>query len=375
MKSKRNFTSSEDALQNEVSNASSSRVEPVMIHDPSIFFIDLRFVENDNSTDEYNEEQNQDEDMIIDEESESEEDDMDTIQTKAGHAQYTTTTTGRDTPLAYRKSGWLSPQPGKGNQLLAGIILVSCFVTFVEAREIASNKETFKSCWLLVLFIILMAVGGSGNGSLLGRVTGNRGRGGKGRNDTRGLGQGRGNGEVDPEEENDAQGSDEQHEDDDAGQSDGVLTFGRAQRSICDGDYKKKPQLGQPKLGVVTFINGKNIKEARYKKTIRAIVRNNREFEIAKEKGRAREPFLNKCIQEFKEYYEYQPEYKVDKIKELEGDAVVRNHLKANLKCYMNAWKTDADNRVKEAHARGDTSATRRTYPLLLIRTCMGGFM
>ncbi|XP_074361097.1 uncharacterized protein LOC141701312 [Apium graveolens] len=76
VKSKRNFTSSEDALQNEVSNASSSRVEPVMIHDPSNFFIDLRFVENDNSTDEYNEEHNQDEDMIIDEESESEEDDM-----------------------------------------------------------------------------------------------------------------------------------------------------------------------------------------------------------------------------------------------------------------------------------------------------------
>ncbi|KAL8098958.1 hypothetical protein AgCh_031604 [Apium graveolens] len=248
-------------------------------------------------------------------------------------------------------------RPGKGNQLLAGIILVSCFVTFAEAREIATNKETFKSCWLLFLFIILMAVGGSGNGSALSRVTSNRGRGGRGRNDTRGLGQGRGNGEVDHEKENDAQGSDEEQEDDDAGHSDGVLTFGRAQRSICDGDYKKKPQLGQPKLGVVTFINGKNIKEARYKKTIRAIVRNNWEFETAKEKGRAREAFLNKCIQEFK------PEYKVDKIKELEGDAVVRNHLKANLKCYMNAWKTDADNMVKEANARGDTSATRRTCP------------
>ncbi|XP_074363645.1 uncharacterized protein LOC141704262 [Apium graveolens] len=286
-----------------------------------------------------------------------------TTQTKVGQAQDTTTTTGRDTSLEYRKSGWLSPQLGKGNQLLAGIILVSYFVTFVEAHVIATNKETFKSCWLLVLFIIVMAVGGSGSGSALSRVTGNRGRGGRGRDDTRGLGQGRGNGEADPQEENDAEGSDEEQEDDDAGQSDGVLTFGRAQRSICDGDYKKKPQLGQPKLGVVTFINGKNIKEARYKKTIRAIVRNNWEFDTVKEKGRAREAFLNKCIEEFKEYYEYQPEYKVDKIKELAGDAVVRNHLKANLKCYINAWKTDAYNRVKEAHARGDTSATRRTCP------------
>ncbi|KAL8097294.1 hypothetical protein AgCh_030431 [Apium graveolens] len=286
-----------------------------------------------------------------------------TTQTKVGQAQDTTTTTGRDTSLEYRKSGWLSPQLGKGNQLLAGIILVSYFVTFAEAHVIATNKETFKSCWLLVLFIIVMAVGGSGSGSALSRVTGNRGRGGRGRDDTRGLGQGRGNGEADPQEENDAEGSDEEQEDDDAGQSDGVLTFGRAQRSICDGDYKKKPQLGQPKLGVVTFINGKNIKEARYKKTIRAIVRNNWEFDTVKEKGRAREAFLNKCIEEFKEYYEYQPEYKVDKIKELAGDAVVRNHLKANLKCYINAWKTDAYNRVKEAHARGDTSAARRTCP------------
>ncbi|KAL8112086.1 hypothetical protein AgCh_019693 [Apium graveolens] len=131
------------------------------------------------------------------------------------------------------------------------------------------------------------------------RVTGNRGRSGRGRNDTRG--QGRGNGEVDPEEENDAQGSDEEQEDDDAGQCDGVLTFGRAQRSTCDGDYKKKPQLGQPKLGVITFINGKNIKEARYKKTIRVIVRNNWEFETTKEEGRARECFLKKCIHKFKE--------------------------------------------------------------------------
>ncbi|KAL8097295.1 hypothetical protein AgCh_030432 [Apium graveolens] len=224
-----------------------------------------------------------------------------TTQTKVGQAQDTTTTTGRDTSLEYRKSGWLSPQLGKGNQLLAGIILVSYFVTFVEAHVIATNKETFKSCWLLVLFIIVMAVGGSGSGSALSRVTGNRGRGGRGRDDTRGLGQGRGNGEADPQEENDAEGSDEEQEDDDAGQSDGVLTFGRAQRSICDGDYKKKPQLGQPKLGVVTFINGKNIKEARYKKTIRAIVRNNWEFDTVKEKGRAREAFLNKCIEEFKE--------------------------------------------------------------------------
>ncbi|XP_074357743.1 oleosin H1-like [Apium graveolens] len=32
-----------------------------------------------------------------------------TIQTKAGQAHDTTNTNGRDTPMAYRKSGWLSP--------------------------------------------------------------------------------------------------------------------------------------------------------------------------------------------------------------------------------------------------------------------------
>ncbi|KAL8113214.1 hypothetical protein AgCh_020508 [Apium graveolens] len=141
-----------------------------------------------------------------------------------------------DTPLEYIKSGWLSPQLGKGNQLLAGIILVSCFVTFAEAHEIVTNKETFKSCWLLVLYIILVEVGGSGSGSALSRVTGNRGRDGRDRDDTRGLGLGRGKGKTDPQEENDAEGSDEEQEDDDAGQSDGVLTFGRDQRKICDGD-------------------------------------------------------------------------------------------------------------------------------------------
>lgn len=74
--SKKNSVSNDEALQNDVSNTSSSRVEPVIIHDPTNFFIDLRFVENDNSVDDYNEEQNNDndEDIIIDEESESDDD-------------------------------------------------------------------------------------------------------------------------------------------------------------------------------------------------------------------------------------------------------------------------------------------------------------
>ncbi|XP_074326600.1 uncharacterized protein LOC141664542 [Apium graveolens] len=75
--SKKSSLSNDDALQNDVSNASSSHVEPVVIHDPKNFFIDLRFVENDYSMDDYNEEQDNNKDEYVnvdDEESESDDD-------------------------------------------------------------------------------------------------------------------------------------------------------------------------------------------------------------------------------------------------------------------------------------------------------------
>ncbi|KAK1394911.1 hypothetical protein POM88_013967 [Heracleum sosnowskyi] len=76
--SEKNSISNDDALQNDVSNTSSSRVEPVIIHDPTNFFIDLRFVENDNSVEDYNynEEQNNnnEKDMSLEEECESDDD-------------------------------------------------------------------------------------------------------------------------------------------------------------------------------------------------------------------------------------------------------------------------------------------------------------
>ncbi|KAK1382953.1 hypothetical protein POM88_020688 [Heracleum sosnowskyi] len=269
------------------------------------------------------------------------------------------------------------PEFVKTNRLLAGVILTSCFVTFAEAREIAATKELFKSCWLLVLFLILMAVGASGSGSARSRVTGNRGEDERHRRRARGRGRGgsqtgsgrdvgRGNGEDEDAEYNGEEGCDEEHrdedDDDDEGQSEvDAIRFGRAERSICDGDYKKKPKNGEPKLGVVTFINKKNIKQARYKRTLKAIVRNNWEFDTAKEKGRAREAFLNTCIEEFKEYYDYPREHRDDIVKVLEGDAVVRKHLKTNLKYYMNGWKSAADKRVAKAHANGIMSANRRT--------------
>ncbi|XP_074326945.1 uncharacterized protein LOC141664886 [Apium graveolens] len=48
----------DDALQNEVANASSSHVERVIVRDPSNFFIDLRMFENDYSMDDNGEEEN-----------------------------------------------------------------------------------------------------------------------------------------------------------------------------------------------------------------------------------------------------------------------------------------------------------------------------
>ncbi|KAK1375224.1 hypothetical protein POM88_031417 [Heracleum sosnowskyi] len=76
--SKKNSISNDDALQNAVSNTSSSHVEPMIIHDPTNFFVDLRFVENDNSVEDYNYNEehnnNNDNDMSVEEESESDDD-------------------------------------------------------------------------------------------------------------------------------------------------------------------------------------------------------------------------------------------------------------------------------------------------------------
>ncbi|KAK1404241.1 hypothetical protein POM88_003846 [Heracleum sosnowskyi] len=239
----------------------------------------------------------------------------------------------------------------------------------------------------------LLAVGASGSGSAGSRVTGNRGGDGRDGNRARSRGRGRGRGQggrreemgrgnardhEENEDEEDCEmegGSEGEEEGNDEEQIDTTI-FGRAPRSICDGDYKKKPMLGQPKLGVVTFINKKNIKEAHYKKTLKAIVRTRWDFDTAKQKGRARETFLNECIEEFKnlyfksfntsvckDFYEYPPEFSGDKIKELEGDSVVKKHLKTNLRCYMNGWKTDGLTRVEEARKKGDTRASLLNCP------------
>ena len=51
-------SSMDDALQEEVSNASTSHIEPILIENPSNFFIDLRIFGNNNDNASLNEEEN-----------------------------------------------------------------------------------------------------------------------------------------------------------------------------------------------------------------------------------------------------------------------------------------------------------------------------
>ncbi|KAL8120081.1 hypothetical protein AgCh_017275 [Apium graveolens] len=66
-----NDPSSDAAFQNDTSNASSSHMDTVVINDPSNFFIDLRNYENDFTMEDHDEDQNNNEDMSVDERSDS----------------------------------------------------------------------------------------------------------------------------------------------------------------------------------------------------------------------------------------------------------------------------------------------------------------
>ncbi|XP_074374865.1 uncharacterized protein LOC141716136 [Apium graveolens] len=113
--------------------------------------------------------------------------------------------------------------------------------------------------FLLILFVILMALGsssswnGGSRGGRGGRGRGGRGRGGGGQGrggqgrGGKGRGTGRGNGsgtenEGDREEGGDNDDNDEENGDE--GQESRIvphITFQRAKRSCCVGDYNKRP--------------------------------------------------------------------------------------------------------------------------------------
>ncbi|WOG95174.1 hypothetical protein DCAR_0414477 [Daucus carota subsp. sativus] len=72
-------------------------------------------------------------------------------------------------------------------------------------------------------------------------------------------------------------------------------------------------------------------------------------YETAFERGRKRTAFLNKCVKKFRIYYYYPEDYTVE-----EGNSVVREHLKRNLKHNMFIWKRDANKQVEEALKKGE---------------------
>ncbi|KAK1364127.1 hypothetical protein POM88_039688 [Heracleum sosnowskyi] len=216
----------------------------------------------------------------------------------------------------------------KTNRLLAGVILISCFVTFAEAREIAVTK------WGLVKMVAL----GAGILAIEGKM------------EDIYVGLGDGDGARLGAVEMLVEVMDETR-----------MRNIMEKKAVIKNIKRKMTMMMKDRVMLMLSDSGElnaAFMMARYKRTLKAIVRNNREFDTAKEKGCAREAFLNKCIEEFKEYYDYPPEHRDDIIKVLEGDVVVKKHLKTN----MNGWKSVADKRVAKARAKGNMSADRREF-------------
>ncbi|KAK1388918.1 hypothetical protein POM88_017096 [Heracleum sosnowskyi] len=190
------------------------------------------------------------------------------------------------------------------------------------------------SCWL-VLFLVLMALGAGtsgGGGGNRGRKgsKGGRGRGGRGSGNGRenGSGEGRGQGgdreEGSDNEGNDGESGDEERE----SQIVPVVRFERAKRSCCVGDYNKRPATEKDRE-TVHFIEGRNIKEAKKKKTLSYIV---------------------------KKYYAY------PKGCEEVGDRAVREYVKRTWKSLPYQEKARAERDASDARRGGLTTATRHTF-------------
>ncbi|KAK1372681.1 hypothetical protein POM88_028876 [Heracleum sosnowskyi] len=189
------------------------------------------------------------------------------------------------------------------------------------------------SCWL-VLFLVLMAFGAgtSGSGGNRGRKgsKGGRGRGGRGSGNGRENGSGEGRGqEANREEGSDNEGNEGQSGDE--GQESRIVPivrFERAKRSCCVGDYNKRPAT-EADREIVHFIDGRNIKEPKKKKTLSYIV---------------------------KKYYAY------PKGCEVEGDRAVREYVKRNWKSLPYQEKARAERDASDARRGGLTTATRHTF-------------
>ncbi|KAK1361606.1 hypothetical protein POM88_046080 [Heracleum sosnowskyi] len=234
--------------------------------------------------------------------------------------------------------------------LVCVVSLTSSF-SFVEARDKDARKVGRSGFWL-ILFLVLMALGAGTGSSRGGRGRGSRGgrgRGGRGNGSGRGSdsGEGRGRGgdiELGDDDEgnegNEGEGGDEGQE----SQNVPRIRFERAERSCSKGDYMKRPATDADR-DTVHFLEGRNIKEAKKKKTLSYIVKMNWDENTHKTKGAEREIFYDRCLNEFKKYYAYPKGYD-----ENVGDRAVKEFLKRSWKSLPYQEKDRAERDEKLAN-------------------------
>ncbi|KAL8156243.1 hypothetical protein AgCh_001370 [Apium graveolens] len=111
------------------------------------------------------------------------------------------------------------------------------------------------------------------------------------------------------------------------------IIYERKRRSCSDGGYNTKlPADAKPTLYLLK--NGKGFKESKPKYLLSYIVKIRFDDKTINTKGAQREAFLDSCIEEFKEYYEYPKGCGPER-----GDRVVRAQLKKNWKHIINPEK------------------------------------
>ncbi|KAL1812168.1 hypothetical protein ACET3Z_022233 [Daucus carota] len=77
------------------------------------------------------------------------------------------------------------------------------------------------------------------------------------------------------------------------------VTYERANRSCSVGDYHKKPAREEDN-SIVHFLEGRNIREAKKKKTLSYIIKVNWREDTHESKGLEREAFYDRCLRDFK---------------------------------------------------------------------------
>ncbi|KAK1392676.1 hypothetical protein POM88_011732 [Heracleum sosnowskyi] len=216
-----------------------------------------------------------------------------------------------------------------------------------------TTKQIGSQIWLLIAFMVLMAVGGastSNGGGGSGRGRGGAGAGARGRVDggdgERGGARGRGDGGEGGRASERGDGGDGRSDNEDVmetenggidDEEDIASIVQRFQRNASQGDHQKRPINGGPKLGTVHFIDG-CIVEPHYKKTLLAIIRTLWDKDTVNTSGIMREAFMDSCAIDLRVYYNYE-------CTDEEGDRYVKAHIRNNWKQLLSKEKTRANER------------------------------